>query len=121
VPVPTAAFMHGAPGDEPGCANPRYVYRTLIDAGLKPPGNSDTAGTQPFATNPLHGFTCLVGRVNVRGEPIWPEEAISFRQALEVYTVNGAYAGFLEHSRGRLAEGFLADVAVFSLDLDELA
>lgn len=121
VPVPTAAFMHGAPGDEPGSATPRYLYRTLMEAGLRPPGNSDTAGTQPFATNPLHGWTCLVGRTNVRGEPIWPDERISFREALEVYTVNSAWAGFLERSRGRLEPGMLGDVAVFSTDVESSA
>lgn len=120
VPVPTAAFMHGAPGDDPASATPRYLYRTLMEAGLRPPGNSDTAGTQPFATNPLHGWTCLVGRTNVRGEPIWPEEGISFREAVEVYTVNSAWAGFLERSRGRLAPGMLGDVAVFSTDVEGL-
>src|SRR5690606_33364686 len=117
IPVPTAAFMHGAPGDDEWGSSPRYLYRTLTEAGLMPPGNSDTAGTQPFATNPLHGIFCMTARKNVRGEPIFPNESLTFRQALAAYTRNSAYAGFLENSRGMLDIGMLADLVVYREDL----
>ena len=41
-----------------------------------------------------------------------PEERISFEQALTLYTRNGAYAGFEEHSKGAVEPGKLADFII---------
>jgi len=41
-----------------------------------------------------------------------PDEAYTFRQALELYTQGGAYAGRSETRRGRIAAGFDADLTV---------
>src|SRR5690554_353646 len=122
IPVPTAAFMHGAPGDaQLDAPSPRYLYRTLSEAGLMPPGNSDTAGTQPFATNPLHGIYCMTARKNVRGEAVWSDEAVSIRQAIAIYTHHSAYAGFLDSDRGTLEAGKLADLVIYREDLDTVS
>ena len=70
IPVPTAAFMHFEPDDRETVLRPRgrlFPYRTLIASGLLPPGNSDTAGTQPFATNPWHGVALMQLRRNRNG------------------------------------------------------
>jgi predicted amidohydrolase YtcJ len=119
IPVPTAAFMYGAPDDFDAHLGPEgraFIYRTLIDEGFQPPGNSDTAGTQPFAVNPFFGMYCMVARKNRNGVKICPQEAISAYEALRVYTTFSAYSGFHEGTRGSIQVGKLADLAVLSAD-----
>ncbi len=49
-----------------------------------------------------------------------PEQALTREQALRAYTTGSAYAEFSEGEKGRLAPGYLADLAVLSQDvLDE--
>lgn len=51
-----------------------------------------------------------------------PDQALSREQALRAYTGGSAFAEFSEHDKGKLAPGFLADLAVLSQDiLDEAA
>jgi len=119
IPVPTAAFLHSMPDDHEAQLAPNeraFIYRTLIDQGFHPPGNSDTAGTQPFAINPFYGIYCLVARKNRNGVQICPEEAIEPEEALRVYTAFSAYSGFQDRSRGTIEPGKLADMAVLSAD-----
>lgn len=117
IPVPTAAFMYGAADDldaQLGSEGRAFIYRTLIDAGFQPPGNSDTAGTQPFAVNPFFGIYCMVARKNRNGVQICPREAISAQEALRVYTAFSAHSGFHERTRGSIEVGKLADLVVLS-------
>jgi predicted amidohydrolase YtcJ len=119
IPVPTAAFMHGeADGRTAGLPDGSrvYPYKTMIAQGLKPPGNSDTAGTQPFATNPWHGIASMVLRENRNRAVLSPEEAVDVPTATRTYTEFGAHAGFDEARTGSLEVGKLGDVAVFAGD-----
>lgn len=51
-----------------------------------------------------------------------PDQALTREQALRAYTEGSAFAEFREHEKGRLAPGYLADLAVLSQDvLDEAA
>ena len=51
-----------------------------------------------------------------------PDEALTRAQVLQAYTAGSAYAEFAEGEKGRLAPGYLADLAVLSQDvLDEAA
>ncbi len=109
-PVPTAGFIHADPGTG------SYAYRSLIDAGLRPPGNSDTGGTQPFATNPWFGIAKLVSRMNRAGDVVAPEQAVDVSTGLRTYTEFAARAGFRERSLGALGIGMLGDCAVYAED-----
>jgi predicted amidohydrolase YtcJ len=114
IPVPTVAFMHE--GSAPPSAH-HYPFRTMLDAGLRPPGNSDSAGTQPWATNPWHGIHAMVTRRAPDGRVAGPaEEAIGVEEAIRTYTGHGAWSAFEEHSRGALAPGMLGDLAVYADD-----
>ena len=53
--------------------------------------------------------------------PVLPEECISARQALAMYTVSSAYASFEDHMKGSIARGKLADLVVLSDDPLRLA
>lgn len=110
IPVPTAAFMHFL---GPHSAFP---YRTLIGEGFKPPGNSDTAGAQPFASNPWFGIERMVKRTNRLGEAFDPTESVDVYTGLRTYTEFAANAGQRGHELGIIRVGALADFAVLNQD-----
>lgn len=48
----------------------------------------------------------------------WPDQSQDLLETLESYTAGNAWVEFAEDSKGRLAEGFMADIAVMSHDLE---
>ncbi|MFN3210823.1 MAG: amidohydrolase [Roseovarius sp.] len=48
----------------------------------------------------------------------WPDQSQGLVETLESYTAGNAWVEFAEDSKGRLAEGFMADIAVMSHDLE---
>jgi predicted amidohydrolase YtcJ len=119
IPVPTAAFMHFEPDDREAAlpsGSRIYPYRSLLEQGHCPPGNSDSAGTQPFATNPWHGVMMMMLRRNRNGVAFSSDEAVDVDAAVRTYTRNGAYVGFEEHLKGSLEVGKLGDLAVYADD-----
>jgi predicted amidohydrolase YtcJ len=122
--VPNPSFIFAEPDDPerrlpPGVV--KYGLRTLLDAGARPPGNSDTAGGQPFACNPWFTMQSMVQRTNKNGCVIDPDQRLSVAQALRCFTVDAARATFCEHDRGALIAGKLADLAVLNVDPFQLA
>jgi len=70
--------------------------------------------------NPIRGLHVAVNRRTPEGYPKngWlHEQKISVVKALQAYTSAGAYSSFEENLKGRIKEGQLADVIVFSQDL----
>lgn len=118
IPVLTAAFMGWHSDGFVHAHKPHgaFPFRTLLDRGFMPPGNSDTAGTQPFALNPWHGIAAMVRRQNAQGEPVNPSEAVSVDEGIRCYTQFGAHAGFREASLGSITVGKHADFAVLNQD-----
>jgi predicted amidohydrolase YtcJ len=118
IPVPTPggirtlALREGAPQGVP-----RLPYQSLIAMGFKPPGNSDTAGTRTEAINPMPNIHLLVTRANARGVVVTPEERLSITDALRVYSLFPAFAGFEDRIKGSLEPGKLADLVVLSDDV----
>lgn len=118
IPVPTASFMHRyrPPSPDHG-PNRSFPFRTMLEMGLQPPGNSDSAGTQPFATTPWHGVAALVLRLTGGGDPVPPaDEALTVEQAVLLPTRFAAQATFAERWLGSLEPGKHGDVAVFGDD-----
>jgi len=46
-----------------------------------------------------------------------PEECLTVSEALEMYTLGGAYAAMQEHRLGRLLPGYQADFVVLDKDV----
>ena len=89
------------------------AYRTFIDAGITAVGGSDFP-PGPFA--PLMGMQGMVTRTGWNGETWGPEQRVSVAEALQILTLNGAYASHEEHLKGSIKAGKLADYVVLSAD-----
>ena len=51
-----------------------------------------------------------------RIETLLPNESISPPEALQLYTIDAAYAGFEESVKGSITQGKLADLVILSAD-----
>jgi len=104
--VTTPHFLASdAPDGEP---IDRAPLRTLVDAGFRPVGATDTTGTVPEGASPLFNIGCAVARSG--------PQALGVEEALRLFTTWSAEGAFEEHLKGRLAPGLLGDLAVLSDD-----
>ncbi|WP_374936707.1 amidohydrolase [Streptomyces sp. Ru71] len=68
--------------------------------------------------DPMVGLYTAVTRRPLDGGEAWmPEETVDIETAVHAYTMGSAYANFLEHERGSLSVGKLADLVVLSRDV----
>ena len=92
-----------------------YPARSYMENGIIEAAGSDVPVTP---ISPWWGIWAAVARQELEsGQVLAPEERISVEQALTLYTRNGAYAGFEEHSKGALEPGKLADFIVVDRDV----
>lgn len=91
-----------------------WPHRSMIDAGVIAPGHSDSPVCD---ANPMRGIHSMVNRVTASGASLDISEAVTVHEAIEAYTVLGAYAGREEHLKGRLTPGMLADFCVLDRDI----
>jgi hypothetical protein len=82
-----------------------YPIKSLVKSGILVAGSSD-APAEPV--NPILGIWAAVARES------FPGERISVDQALEVYTLSGAYLSFEEAVKGSIEKGKFADLTVLS-------
>ena len=93
-----------------------FVMRSMLDAGLRPANCSDCRGADPFSINPFFSIWCAVARQTFFGDRLLPEEAISVKEALRLYTTNAAYATFEEDAKGSIEPGKFADLIIIDRD-----
>lgn len=117
IPSPQIAFLWRLTDvgvEEPGVSF--FPMATLVKMGFRPPGGSDTLGTQNFATNPMFSLSVAVNRRTKHGTLAHPEEALSVMDAIRSHTIWAAFSGFEEHVKGSIEPGKLADLVVWSED-----
>ena len=102
-------------GDER--AGDAIPVRRLIDAGLLVGGGTD-GPVVPI--DPFLSMWWMTTRQTLLGYVLGPGQAISAREALELYTVNNAKVLGVEHDRGTIEPGKLADMTVLSQDILEI-
>ena len=99
-------------GDE--LAQSSYAWKTLLELGATVSNGSDCPVESPDV---LAGIQCAVTRQDLRGcDPYLPREAFTLREAIDSFTIAGAYASFEESTKGRIAPGHLADFVVLGKD-----
>jgi predicted amidohydrolase YtcJ len=89
------------------------AYRTFLDAGVHAAAGSDFS-PGPFA--PLMGIQGMVTRKGWDGKTWGVNQRITVDEALQVNTINGAYASFEENIKGSITAGKLADFVVLAED-----
>jgi predicted amidohydrolase YtcJ len=90
-----------------------FRMRSLVAAGIPVVGSSD----RPVAAgSPLRGIQAMVERTTSDGNVFGPDERLSPSEALEFYTVGGAWATHAEHDVGVIAARRLADLVVLGDD-----
>jgi predicted amidohydrolase YtcJ len=90
------------------------AFRSLLDAGIHAAAGSDFS-PGPFA--PLMGIQGMVTRKGWDGATWGANQRVTVDEALQINTLNGAYASFEENIKGSIAPGKLADFVVLSDDL----
>jgi predicted amidohydrolase YtcJ len=121
LPVPQPSFIHTtAEGYQHhlGAARTAEVmpFRTLLDSGLRLPGNSDAVGLLPEQHAPTFSMWSAVSRIASSGRQVNPEQAISVDDVLRMYTRNAAFALGREAQIGSIETGKFADFTVFAND-----
>lgn len=92
-----------------------YPAKSYIENGIIESAGSDVDVTP---ISPWWGIWAAVERKELQtGQVLAPEERLTIREALRLYTLNGAYAGFEEAKSGSLAPGKLADFIVVDRDV----
>jgi predicted amidohydrolase YtcJ len=98
-------------------ASSSYAFKTMEDLDIHVSYGSD-APVENF--NVFEGIHCAVNRQDLTGLPLegfYPKERVDVSTAIDNYTLEGAYASFEEHKKGRLKPGYLADLVVLSDDI----
>jgi predicted amidohydrolase YtcJ len=94
------------------------AFRSLLDAGIHVTAGSDFS-PGPFA--PLMGIQGMVTRTGWDGTTWGANQRVTVDEALQINTLNGAYASFEENIKGSITPGKLADFVVLSDDLHTVA
>jgi predicted amidohydrolase YtcJ len=90
-------------------ADQLYAFRSWRQAGITVAGSSDAPVITP---DPLTGIRDAMMRRTAAGQVIGPDERLTARDALALYTAGGAYAMHRETEIGSLEPGKLADFTV---------
>ena len=99
----------------PGRFNDSFPWQTLRAVGARLAFGSDWP---VVSMNPFLGFDAAVNR-QPWSEAL-PSEAQTLQQTLAAYTRDAAYAEFMEHEKGTLKAGGLADLVLLSEDIFNL-
>jgi predicted amidohydrolase YtcJ len=98
-------------------------YKTLFDRGVIVGGGSDhmqkIGRRRSINTyDPFLGmWATLVRMPRWSDKPLHPEQCITRPQAIQLYTIHGAYLTFQEKEKGSLEKGKLADLIVLDKDI----
>jgi predicted amidohydrolase YtcJ len=94
-----------------------YAWRRLLDAGVRLALGSDFPVEQ---VNPMLGIYAAVTRKDLEGNPEggwYPDQVLSREEAIRGFTMDAAWAAFMESQVGSLEAGKRADFIVLDRDL----
>lgn len=91
-----------------------YVWHSIIEDGGMIANGTDAPVED---IDPIACFYSSVTRRLPDGSQFFPEQCMTREEALQSYTINGAYAAFEDDIKGSLSPGKLADIVVLSKDI----
>ncbi len=98
-----------------------YAWKTMLDMGIPAAGGSDAPVVR---FDIMENIYFAVTRKNIHGQPAegWlPQEAMTVREAVRLFTKDAAYASYTEDVNGTIEIGKYADLAVLSQNLYEIS
>ncbi|MFH1198037.1 MAG: amidohydrolase [bacterium] len=103
-------------------ADEEYPMKSFFDSDVVVASSSDYPVTIPC--NPLRAIQMgvtrtVIGETNP-DEALWKEESATLNQMIRSFTINGAYANFLEKTSGSIEGGKYADLIVLDKNLFEI-
>jgi len=103
-------------------ASTSYAHAAMNRLGVKTAYGTDSPVE---SMNPLECIDCAVNRHDVTNgypeEGFYPGECVDVYTAVDAYTAGGAYAEFAENYKGRIKEGYLADMTLLDRDIFTIA
>lgn len=94
-----------------------YAFKTLHELG----GNISYGTDCPVEScNPFPNIYSAVTRRDSKGMPeegFYPKECVDVYTAVDAYTQGSAYAEFMENKKGRIKEGYYADMVILNKDI----
>jgi predicted amidohydrolase YtcJ len=90
-----------------------YPGRTWFDRGIVAVGSSDVPVVD---CDVLVNLRSAITRLTQTGQRMGPGQGVTIEEALQMFTINGAYASFEEGIKGTITPGKLADLVVLSGD-----
>jgi predicted amidohydrolase YtcJ len=122
VPTPfyTYVYYHGDKWAEYGEEKMHWMFAhaSFFEYGIPVAGASDYI---PGPYEPMMALQSMVTRKDMTGRVWGADQRISVNQALQVCTMNAAYASFDEDRKGSITAGKLADFVVLEKDPHEVA
>ncbi len=94
-----------------------YAFKSLKDKGVHVAYGTD-APVEFF--DPFANIYMAVTRKDKKGSPangFYPAEAVDIYEAVDAYTYESAYLEFMEDRKGRIKEGYYADLVLLDEDI----
>jgi predicted amidohydrolase YtcJ len=95
-----------------------YAWRQILNNGGRLAFGSDFPVEQ---VSPLLGLYAAVTRQDAAGRPpggFFPAERLTLEEAIRAFTLEGAYASFVDPFRGAIRPGAIADLTVYDRKLE---
>jgi predicted amidohydrolase YtcJ len=114
-PFSTYVYFHGEKMREYGKERleSMFAVRSFLDAGINVTQTSDYP---PGPFEPMMALQSSVTRTDINGNIWGANQKITVEDAIQVGTINGAYASYEENEKGSLEGGKLADLVVLGED-----
>lgn len=106
-------------------ASTSYAFGDLYRKGIAVSYGTD-APVENLKT--MDNLYCAVTRKDLNANPsdgFYPQQRVSLEEAIDLYTSKSAFASFDEHKKGKLKEGYLADLVIldqniFKIDIETI-